>query len=152
MVIVLCSLEEQQYAVVNKLKMFSHSSLSNTTGYEYVKQQPNIEISLPEPGIQYVNILQVILFVLLEYSIITDLPISTDTTGNKSQNGSITDTLYVVSSSPVHSPPPTINFDPQIPPTLPISLDDLGIHVASCHSDSNAAFSQQYKVKNKTIV
>ena len=81
----MCSLEEQQYAVVNKLKMSSHSSLSNTTGYENVKQQASIEISLPESGIQYVNILQVILFVLLEYSIITDLPISTDTTGNKSQ-------------------------------------------------------------------
>ena len=129
--------------------MSSHSSLSNTTGYEYVKQQANIEISLPEPGIQYVNILQVILFVLLEYSVITDLPISTDTTGNKLQNGGITDTLYVVPSSPVHSPPPTINFDPQIPPTLPILLDDLGTHVASCHSDSNAAFSEQYKVKMK---
>ena len=132
--------------------MFSHSSLSNTTDYEYVKQQANIEISLPEPGIQYVNILQVILFVLLEYSVITDLPISTDTTGNKSQNGGITDTLYVVPSSPVHSPPPTINFDPQISPTLPISLDDLGTHVASCHSDNNAAFNEQYKVKNKTTV
>ena len=146
------SLEEQQYAVVNKLKMSSHSSLSNTTGYENVKQQANIEISLLESGIQYIYILQVILFVLLEYSLITDLPISTDTTGNKSQNGGITDTLYVVPSSPVHFPPPTINFDPQIPPTLPISLDDLGTHVVSCHSDSNAAFNEQYKVRNKTIV
>ena len=90
--------------------MSSYSSLSNTTGYETLKQQANIEI-LPEPGIQYVNILQIILFVLLEYSLITDLPIPTDTTGNKSQNGDITDTLYVVSSSPVHSPPPNINFD-----------------------------------------
>ena len=89
---------------------------------------------------------------MLEYSVITDLPISTDTTGNKSQNGGITDTLYVVPSSPVHSPPPTISFDPQIPLTLLISLDDLGTHVASCHSDGNAAFSEQYKVKNKTIV
>ena len=81
----MCSLEEQQYAVVNKMKMSSCSSYSKTTGYENVKQQAQIEISLPEPGIQYVNILQVILFVFLEYSLITDLPISTDTTGNKSQ-------------------------------------------------------------------
>ena len=144
----MCSLEEQQYAVVNKLKKSSHYNLSNTTGYENIKQQANIEISLP--GIQYVNILQVILFVLLEYSVITDLPIPTDTTGNKSQNGGITDILYVVPSSPVHSPPSTISFDPQILPTLPISLDDLGTHVVSCHSDGNAAFSEQYKVKNKT--
>ena len=92
------------------------------------------------------------MFVLLEYSTITDLFISTDTTGNKSQNGGISDTLYVVSSFPVHSPPPTINFDPQIPPTLPISLDDLGTHVASCHSDGNAAFSEQYKVKRETTI
>ena len=92
------------------------------------------------------------MFVLLEYSIITDLPISTDTTGNKSQNGGISDTLYVVSSSSVHSPPPTINYDPRIPPILPISLDDLGTHVASCHSDGNAAFNEQYKVRNKTTV
>ena len=70
--------------------MSSHSSLSNTDGYEYIKQQANIEISLPEPGIQYVNILQVILFVLLEYSAITDLPILTNTTGNELQNGGIT--------------------------------------------------------------
>ena len=38
------------------------------------------------------------------------------------------------------------SYDPQIPPTLPISLDDLSTHVASCHSDGNAAFSEQYKV------
>ena len=92
------------------------------------------------------------MFVLLEYSVITDIPIPTDITGNKSQNGGITDTLYVVPSSPVHSPPPTINFDPQIPPTLPISLDNLGTHVVSCHSDGNAAFNEQYKVMNETTV
>ena len=40
----------------------------------------------------------------------------------------------------------TSSYDPQIPPTLFISLDDLGTHVASCHSDGNAPFSQQYKV------
>ena len=126
--------------------MSSHYSLLNTAGYENVEQQANIEISLPEPGIQYVNILQVTLFVLLEYSAITDIPIPTNTTHNKSQNGGA---LYTVPSSPVHVPPPTINFDPQIPPTLPISVDDLGTHVASCHSDSNAAFSEQYKVRMK---
>ena len=89
------------------------------------------------------------MFVLLEYSAITDIPIPTDTTGNKSQNDG---TLYAVPSSPVHSPPLTINFDPQIPPTLPISVDDLGTHVASCHGNSNADFCEQYKVNNVTIV
>ena len=58
---------------------------------------------------------------------------------DKSQESDITDITYAV-------PPPSIIFDPQIPPTLPISLDDLGTHVASCHSDGNAAFSEQYKV------
>ena len=92
------------------------------------------------------------MFVLLEYSAITDFFLPTDTLGNKSQNSGITYILYSVPSSPVHSPPPTISFDPQIPPTLPISLDDLGTHVASCHSDDNAAFSEQYKVNNETII
>ena len=46
-------------------------------------------------------------------------------------------------SSSLHK---SFSYDPQIPPTLPISLDDLGTHVASCHSDGNAAFSEQYKV------
>ena len=56
------------------------------------------------------------------------------------------------SSSPVYATPPSpCPFDPQIPPTLPISLDDLGTHVASCHSDGNAAFSEQYKVMSDVI-
>ena len=44
------------------------------------------------------------------------------------------------------SPPTVYNkpkFDPQIPLTLPISLDDLGTHVASCHSNG---FDEQYAV------
>ena len=46
-------------------------------------------------------------------------------------------------SSSVHK---SSSYDPQIPSTLSISLDDLGTHVASCHSDGNAGFSEQYKV------
>ena len=66
---------------------------------------------------------------------------------DKSQENDITDITYAVPSTSVHTPPPpSTSFDPQIPPTLPISLDDLGTHVASCHSDGNAAFSEQYKV------
>ena len=66
---------------------------------------------------------------------------------DKSQDGDITDITYAVPSSSVHThPPPSTIYDPQIPPTLPISLDDLGTHVASCHSDGNAAFNEQYKV------
>lgn len=49
------------------------------------------------------------------------------------------------------SPPPkptpfAASFIQKIPLKLPISLDDLGIHIASCHSDGNAAFGNQYKV------
>ena len=51
-VIVLCSLEEQQYTVVNKLKKSSHSSLSNTTGYEYVTQQANIDSKRHQTGLE----------------------------------------------------------------------------------------------------
>ena len=42
------------------------------------------------------------------------------------------------SNPPAHNEP-----NPQIPPTLPISLDDLGTHVASCHSNG---FDEQYAV------
>ena len=41
---------------------------------------------------------------------------------------------------------PAPSFDPLIPCTCPISVSDLGTHVASCHSESNAGFSQQYQV------
>ena len=58
---------------------------------------------------------------------------------DKSQESDITNITYAVPSS-------STVFDPQIPPTLPISLDDLDTHVASCHSDGNAAFSEKYKV------
>ena len=37
------------------------------------------------------------------------------------------------------------NFDPQIPVTLPISLEDLNTHVTSCHSNG---FESQYAVNN----
>ena len=61
---------------------------------------------------------------------------------NITENTSTYDVINNVSSSVYKS----YSYDPQIPPTLPISLDDLGTHVASCHSDGNAAFSEQYKV------
>ena len=35
---------------------------------------------------------------------------------------------------------------PHIPVTLPIALDDLGTHVANCHTDNNTPFGEQYKV------
>ena len=73
-----------------------------------------------------------------EYTVITSEP----TYANVTEKGSCP--IYAIPPSP----PP---FDPQIPPTLPISLDDLGTHVASCHSDSNAAFSEQYKVRTDVI-
>ena len=61
---------------------------------------------------------------------------------NITENTSTYDVINNVSSSVYKSS----SYDPQIPSTLPISLDDLGTHVASCHSDGNAAFSEQYKV------
>ena len=48
--------------------------------------------------------------------------------------------------APPAKPTPYAGFDPKIPQTLPISLNDLGNHVACCHSDSNACFSEQFKV------
>ena len=38
-------------------------------------------------------------------------------------------------------------FDPLIPNTCPVSISDLGTHVASYHSDNNTAFNQQYQVQ-----
>ena len=37
-------------------------------------------------------------------------------------------------------------FDPLIPKTCPVSISDLGTHVASYHSESNTQFNQQYQV------
>lgn len=37
-------------------------------------------------------------------------------------------------------------FSTGIPPTLPIPLEELGTHVASCHTDNDASFNEQYKV------
>ena len=48
--------------------------------------------------------------------------------------------------TPPAKPTPYAGFDPKIPQTLPISLNGLGNHVACCHSDSNACFSEQFKV------
>ena len=42
--------------------------------------------------------------------------------------------------------PPASSFDPLIPCTCPISVNELGTYVASCHSDGNAGFSKQYQV------
>ena len=46
------------------------------------------------------------------------------------------------------SPPTVYNtpkFDPKIPPTLPVSVDELGTHVATCHSNG---FDEQYEVSD----
>ena len=40
-------------------------------------------------------------------------------------------------------------FDPLIPCTHPISVNDLGSYVACCHNDSNAGFGEQYEVMLK---
>lgn len=42
------------------------------------------------------------------------------------------------------------NFDPLIPNVIPISVSDLGTHVANCHLDNNNGFQDQYKVKCST--
>ena len=46
------------------------------------------------------------------------------------------------------SPPTEYNipkYDPKIPLTLPVSVDDLGTHVATCHSNG---FDEQYTVSD----
>ena len=152
------SLEEQQYATISEVNNSSLSPPSNTTGYEYIsegaKKQTNVKILSTEAGNQYYDYYNTITNELLEYTALTDQSSPTEATVymnmsyDKSQDGDITDITYAVPSSSVHThpPPPSTIYDPQIPPTLPISLDDLGTHVASCHSNGNAAFNEQYKV------
>ena len=42
--------------------------------------------------------------------------------------------------------PPVSSFDPLIPCTCPISVNELGTYVASCHSDGSAGFRKQHQV------
>lgn len=56
------------------------------------------------------------------------------------------DTVAIPGPPPKPTPYSSVSYNPQIPHTLPISLDDLGIHIASCHSGGNAGFAEQYKV------
>ena len=37
-------------------------------------------------------------------------------------------------------------FDPKIPATLPISVDNMGHHVADCHRQNNHGFKTQFEV------
>ena len=46
--------------------------------------------------------------------------------------------------------PPVSSF-PLIPCTCPISVNELGTYVASCHSDGNAGFSKQHQVNIETV-
>ena len=48
-----------------------------------------------------------------------------------------------------YSVPFDAQFDPLISCTHPISVNDLGSYVASCHSNSNAVFGEQYEVMLK---
>ena len=43
----------------------------------------------------------------------------------------------------IYSDPP---FDPLIPKTCPVSISNLGTHVASYHSESNTQFSKEFQV------
>ena len=38
------------------------------------------------------------------------------------------------------------HFDPKIPATLPISVDNMGHHVAECHQQNNHGFKKQFEV------
>ena len=40
---------------------------------------------------------------------------------------------------------PTV-YDPQILPTLPVPVDSLSHHVATCHANDNTLFKEQYQV------
>ena len=42
--------------------------------------------------------------------------------------------------------PPLPYFNPKIPRTLPITINDLGDHVTTCHLNDNKNFDEEYKV------
>ena len=38
------------------------------------------------------------------------------------------------------------HFDPKIPTTLPMSIENMGDHVAECHQQNNQSFKTQFEV------
>ena len=48
-------------------------------------------------------------------------------------------------------PSPYSGYNPLIPPTIPVSVNDLGTHVTSCHGNSNAGFNTQYEVSGTCL-
>ena len=127
---------------------YKHYWCSKNLNINQHKKYPLTEIVQHEPGKSYYNVIMILVFNLV-YDFATNMeqlspsiPDSIIDYTNITENTSTYDNINNVSSSVYKS----YSYDPQIPPTLPISLNDLGTHVASCHSDGNAAFSEQYKV------
>ena len=100
------------------------------------------------------SILFLIILMLSPFIGNTTVSIKTSPAEPKSYNNDLTsaytcDTTYDAITdlrAPPVKPTPYAGFDPKIPQTFPISLNDLGNHVACCHSDSNACFAEQFKV------
>lgn len=59
------------------------------------------------------------------------------------KKGKVKETSYTeLYSTPYKEQP----FDPKIPTTLPIPLNEMSDYVASCHSDNNKALHSQFEV------
>ena len=131
------------------LNQSSFSSSNNITNHEYISEEIKQQTNQKSNKYLYNN------FELIGYiNLIVDISsslvagVNTGYISDKSQGNNTIDITDAAPFSPVQSPPPSTSFDPQIPPTLPISFDDLGTHVASCHSDGNVAFSEEYKIES----
>ena len=75
-----------------------------------------------------------------------DVPAKTSTESHYDVPTATTESQYDV---PTTSGP---SINPYIPVTLPVSLSELGSHVANCHTDNNASFGEQYKVRHKLCI
>ena len=85
---------------------------------------------------------------------LTPLPTITSDNEIRSKDVTVESTYEVIETSLLNNTkkkakkpqPPLPYFNPKIPRTLPIPINDLGDHVTTCHLNDNKAFDEQYKV------
>ena len=85
---------------------------------------------------------------------LTSLPTITSDNEIRSKEFTVESTYEVIETSLLNNTkkkakkpqPPLLYFNPKIPRTLPIPINDLGYHVTTCHLNDNKTFDEQYKV------
>ena len=113
----------------------------NDSQYEVVKEKPT------KSEVVYANVKS-------SLKPLTPLPTITSDNEIKTKDVTVESTYEVIETSlpdntkkKAKKPqPPLPHFNPKIPHSLPITINDLGDHVATCHLNDNKAFDEQYKV------